>query len=129
MALETWNGSVWVNVAVGTSPMCSVVGATRLAMSTASSRPRTWSMRSPGPSKRLGLEPERVLDGHEVEQAPLGLLDEVDPVVGVEQLGGPGVGFAPGRGVPAGTVERDGDMEGRGVGHACRRSHSWASNR
>ena len=33
-----------------------------------------------------GLEPERVLDGHEVEQAALGLGDEVGPVLGGEQV-------------------------------------------
>ena len=39
MAFDTWNGSVWVTVATGTSPMCAVVGATRAATSTASGRP------------------------------------------------------------------------------------------
>ena len=41
MALDTWNGSVWVVVAVGTRPTFGVVGAIRAAISTASSRPRT----------------------------------------------------------------------------------------
>ena len=39
MALETWNGSVWVTVATGIRPMCSVTGAIRAATSTASARP------------------------------------------------------------------------------------------
>ena len=41
MALDRWNGSVWVVIAVGTNPMCRVAGATRAAISTASRRPRT----------------------------------------------------------------------------------------
>ena len=41
MALDTWNGSVCETVAVGTSPIRPVSGAILLAMSTASSLPRT----------------------------------------------------------------------------------------
>src|SRR4051812_3904236 len=52
-----WNGSVCVTVAVGTSPMRLVTGATRDAISTASSRPRTWSVRSSGPSGRSDWRP------------------------------------------------------------------------
>ena len=37
MALETWNGSVWVTVTVGTSPIPATTGATRAATATASS--------------------------------------------------------------------------------------------
>ena len=39
MAFETWNGSVWVTVATGISPMWLVAGATLEATSTASGRP------------------------------------------------------------------------------------------
>jgi hypothetical protein len=48
IALAMWNGTVWVTTAVGTSPVCLVSGATRAAMSTASRRPRTWSVRACG---------------------------------------------------------------------------------
>ena len=77
---------MWVTTAVGTSPMCRVSGATRAATSTASSRPRTWSVRSSGAPGVVGLQAEGVLDGDEVEQAALGLGDEVGPVAGGEQL-------------------------------------------
>ncbi len=80
MALEMWNGSVCVTMTVGTSPMRRVSGATRAAISTASSRPRTWSVRRSGAAVAAGLQAERVLDGHEVEQAALGLGDDVRPV-------------------------------------------------
>ena len=36
IALEMWNGSVWVTVTVGTSPMSGTTGATRAAIATAS---------------------------------------------------------------------------------------------
>jgi hypothetical protein len=39
MAFETWNGSAWVTVATGISPMWFVVGATLEATRTASGRP------------------------------------------------------------------------------------------
>ena len=45
MALEMWNGSVCVTTTVGISPMCLVSGAARAAMSTASRRPATRSVR------------------------------------------------------------------------------------
>lgn len=61
-----------------------------------------------------GLEAERVLDGHEVEQTSLGLGDEVAPVGGGEQFAGAGDGLAPGGRVPAGAVEGDGEVQRRG---------------
>ena len=48
MAFEAWNGSVWVTMTAGISPMERVTGATRAAISTLSSRPRTWSVRWSG---------------------------------------------------------------------------------
>jgi hypothetical protein len=45
IALEMWNGSVCVTMTVGTSPMPHVSGATLAAISTASRRPATWSVR------------------------------------------------------------------------------------
>ena len=70
-----------------------------------------------------GLDAEAVLDGDEVEQAPLGLRDDVGPVAAGEQLGRAGAGLAPGGGMPAGPVERDGQVEGGGG-----RGHSFAPN-
>ncbi len=52
-AFETWNGSVWVVVTVGMRPIRSVTGATRDAISSASRRPRTSSVRSSGPNGML----------------------------------------------------------------------------
>ncbi len=57
MPVATWKGSVWVVVAVGTSPTRVVAGAILAARSTASSRPRTWSVRSSGPSYREDCGP------------------------------------------------------------------------
>ena len=51
--IATWNGSVCVVVAVGTSPIRVVSGASRAASSTASNRPRTWSARESGPSSSV----------------------------------------------------------------------------
>ena len=45
MVFDVWNGSVWVVVTVGMTPMCAEPGAMRAAMRAASSRPRTWSVR------------------------------------------------------------------------------------
>lgn len=47
-----------------------------------------------------GLEAERVLDGHEVEQAALGLGDQIRPVCGGEQITGAGHRLAPGGRMP-----------------------------
>ena len=114
---DTWNGSVWVVVTTGTMPMADVRG----------SHPRRHQDRvepSPdlvGPLVELPaprrLQGEGVLNGHEVEQAALGLLDEVDPVAGREELGRPGVGLAPGRRMPTGAVQRDGEVERWGRSH------------
>jgi hypothetical protein len=59
-----------------------------------------------------GLQAEAVLEGDEVEQAALGLGDQVGPVRGGEQVAGPGHRLPPGGGVPAGAVEGDGEMQG-----------------
>lgn len=86
-----------------------------------------------GPVEGGGLEAEGVLEGDEVEQAPLGLGDEVGPVGGVEQLAGPGALLAPGRRMPARPVEREGQVQGSGdVGGgffrgACRAGHAEVS--
>ena len=63
---------MWVVIAVGTNPMWRVIGATRAAISTASSRPRTRSVRWSRLGVVIGLQVEAVLDGDEVEQAALG---------------------------------------------------------
>ncbi len=55
MALAMWNGSVCVTTTVGTSPMPRVTGATLAAISTASSRPRTWPAPVPGPGSKARL--------------------------------------------------------------------------
>ena len=92
MAEATWNGSVWVVLAVGTRPMRVVTGAMYEATSTASRRPRTWSVRPSSRGEVRRLEAEGVLDGDEVEQPPLGRSAEAGPVARREQL-------APGRAV------------------------------
>ena len=109
-----WNGSVWVTTTVGTSPMCRVSGrdpggdqhrvepAADLVGAVVGAR-----------RSRSDWSAEGVLDGDEVEQAALGLGDQVGPVAGGEQLGGPGVRLAPGGRVPAGAVQRDGEVAGR----------------
>jgi hypothetical protein len=58
-----------------------------------------------------GLGPESVLDRHEVEQPALGLLDEVGPVAGGEQLTGPRHLLAPGGRVPACAVKGNGEVQ------------------
>lgn len=63
------------------------------------------------------LPRQAVLDGHQVQQAPLGLDHQVAPVAGGEQLGRPGVDGSPGRRVPPGAVQRDGEVEGNRWGH------------
>ena len=60
------------------------------------------------------LQAEAVLDRDEVEQAPFGLGDDVGPVTRGEQLIRAGPGLAPGGGMPAGAVERDGQVQGGG---------------
>ena len=90
--------------------MWRVDGAIRAAIRTASSRPRTRSVRSSGCERVVGLQAQAVLDGDEVEQPALGLGDQVGPVAGREQVGRAGVGLAPGGGVPAGAVQGDGQV-------------------
>jgi hypothetical protein len=60
------------------------------------------------------LEAETVLDRYEVEQAPFGLGDDIGPVARAEQLVRAGPGLAPGGGMPAGAVERGGQVQGGG---------------
>ena len=58
-----------------------------------------------------GLQAESVLDGDEVEQAALGLGDQVGPVGGGEQVPGAGDRLTPGGRVPAGAFEGDGEVQ------------------
>jgi len=60
-----------------------------------------------------GLQAEPVFDGDEVEQAALGLLYQVRPVPGREQIGRAGTWLAPRGRMPAGAVERKRQMERR----------------
>jgi hypothetical protein len=60
-----------------------------------------------------GLRAEAVLDGDEVEQTALGLVDQVGPVRGGEQVPGAGHRLAPGGGMPAGAVQGDGKVQER----------------
>ena len=108
------------------SPMCSVSGATRAATSTASSRPRTWSVRSSGRNGVRDCSAERVLDGDQVEQAALGLLHQLGPVARGEQLVRAGAGLAPGR--PGASRCRPARRRGGGWvrGSACARCSSSA---
>ena len=111
MALEMWNGSVWVTTTVGTSPMCA--GQRR--------HPGRDQHRVQAPGHRRSVrrataDREAVLDGDEVEQAALGLGDEVGPVPGGEQLGRAGPRLAPRGGMPARAVEGDRQV------HGCLRS-------
>ena len=55
MALETWNGSVWVTVTVGTSPIPATTGAARAAIATASS---VGGSACSGGDERVGPEHE-----------------------------------------------------------------------
>ena len=70
--------------------------------------------------KPIGLQPERVLDGDEVGQTALGLADQVEPVIGGEQFGRPGGRLPPRGRVPTRAVERDGQVEGLGLGSCVR---------
>jgi hypothetical protein len=63
-----------------------------------------------------GLQAEPVLEGDEVEQAALGLGDQVGPVSGSEHVPGAGDLLAPGGGVPAGAVESHGKVRERSGG-------------
>ena len=82
MAFETWNGSVWVTVATGISPMCRVTGAMRAATSTASARPA--SRRGLIRLAATGLRRQGVVDGEEVEQSTLGGGGEPGPIAPAE---------------------------------------------
>ncbi|SHX09875.1 Uncharacterised protein [Mycobacteroides abscessus subsp. abscessus] len=63
----------------------------------------------------VGLHRQRVLDGHEVQRTAFSLEDQVGPVAGAEEVCGARVGFAPGGRVPAGAVQRHGQM--KRIGH------------
>ena len=63
----------------------------------------------------VGLHCQRVLDGHEVQRTAFSLEDQVGPVAGAEEVCGARVGFAPGGRVPAGAVQRHGQM--KRIGH------------
>jgi hypothetical protein len=74
-----------------------------------------------GPAEAAGLQAESVLDGDEVEQAALGLLDESHPVPGREQLSRAGARLAPGGRMPASALERDGQVNEPGRGRERQR--------
>src|ERR1017187_3251453 len=70
----------------------------------------------PGRPGRLavagGLQAQAVFDRDKVEQAALGLADQVGPVARREELARSRLRLAPRGGVPAGAVERDGEVQG-----------------
>ena len=115
MALDTWNGSVWVVIAVGTNPMCRVTGAARAAIRTASRRPRNPVQARVGRQAVVGLQVQPVLDGEEVQQAALGLLSQLGPVASGEQPLRLGVGLPPRRGMPARAIEGNRQVQGAGL--------------
>ena len=86
---------------------------------------------SVGTAELRRLQPERVLDREEVEQAALGGRRERRPVRGGEDLGRPRRRVAPARRVEAGAVERDGEMQRtvRGAGHHAAADQSVAAVR
>ena len=124
MALDRWNGSVWVVIAVGTNPICRVAGAARAAISTASRRPRTRVGARVGLEVVVGLQVQPVLDGEEVQQAALGLASQLGPVAGGEQPLRLGVGLPPRGGMPASAVESNRQVQGGLGGHHDLRSGS-----
>src|ERR1039458_4078302 len=97
-----WNGSVWVSTAVGNRPMFLVSGANQRDVP-GQRRDRSrdehrvqppahlvdWPGR-PGRPGRLavagGLQAQAVFDQDKVEQAALGLADQVGPVARREEL-------------------------------------------
>ena len=110
--MATWNGSVWVVVTVGTRPMCVVAGATRVASRAASSRPRTWSMRSSG---RNGLADCSVSESSNVTKSIVRRARRSGPGRPSSAASKSSVGragrLAPGRRVPASPVERHRQLE------------------
>ena len=115
MAFDRWNGSVCVAIAVGNE--ADVAGARRDPGGDQHGvQPAADAVGAlVGPQRVVGLQGQAVFDGDEVQQAPLGLADQVGPVARGQQLGGAGVGLAPGGGVPTRSVERDGEVD------VCRR--------
>ena len=109
MALEMWNGSVWVTMTVGTSPMPRVSGATLAAISTASRRPVTSSVRDDWTEKPSSMVTKS-------SSPRCGLGDDVGPVPGGEQLPRPGPRLAPRGGMPARAIQGDRQV------HGCLRS-------
>ena len=111
MAFDRWKGSVCVVIAVGMRPMWLVSGrhpgGDQYGVQSASDAVGSLV----GPQRVVELEGEAVFDGDEVQQSPFGFADQVSPVSGGQQLGGAGVGLAPGGGVPTRAVERDGEVD------------------
>ena len=70
MALEMWNGSVWVTVTLGMSPIRFVTGATQAATMTASRRPRTRSVRTSSPVTLLDCSPSESSSVRKSSPAP-----------------------------------------------------------
>ena len=112
MALETWNGSVWVTVATGINPMCRATGAMRAAIRTASPRPA--SRRGLMRFAASGLGHQGVVDGEEVQQAALGSGRQAGPVPAAEHRPGRGIGgqrASPRLRMPAVAVERNAELQ------------------
>ena len=112
MALERWNGSVWVTVATGIRPMCSVSGAIRAATRTASPRPA--NRRGLSGACRPGLGLQAVVNGEEIQQPALGGLRQTGPVPAGQHRGRRGVGGQrgpPGVRVPSVAVQRDTEVQ------------------
>ncbi len=72
-----------------------------------------------------GLPRQRVLDRHKIEQAAFGLLHQVDPIAGGEQLVGPGIRFPPRRGMPTRAVKRNGEVQFGRCGHRVSSCSDW----
>ena len=92
-------------------PMRDVVGATREATSDRVQATPHLVEAVVRHAAAGRLHRQRVVDRDEVEQAPLGLSDQVGPVPAGEQLARPGALGPPGGGVPAGPVEGDRQMQ------------------
>ena len=110
--LDTWNGSVWVVVTTGTSPIDCVTGATRARASRASRPPRTRPGRRPGPSRVSS----RVTKSNPPRSASCTSRTRRSAR---EQAGGVGVGLPPRRRVAAGAVEGDAEVERAYCRHGC----------
>ena len=122
MAFDAWKGSVWVVITVGHQPDVAGAGCDPRGDERGVEAAAHPIGPIVGAQRVVGLQRQAVLDGDEVQQAAFGLGDQVGPVAGCQQVGGPGVGLTPGRGMPSRAVECDGEMKSIGAtGHG--RSH------